>query len=263
MARTRTIKTTPPRKTTKPLIRCAIFDLDDTLYDCLKQRVGQCHRHASEAMVKAGLQAKVNDVYRARMRARRQDPTLRHIDSEVCRRFGAGDHEAISKAARDAYFNCPVGKLKLFPGTMPLLRMLHRNGVKLFVVSFGEPETQKAKVKALGLHDHSVIDRIYYADRDKLITKEAAFQIIQQELDLPAEQMVIVGDRAMSEIRAGNDLGMHTVRIRRGEFASQEPQGPEEEADYEVKSISDIGKLPFNWGRILNLELRSYRGSST
>lgn len=249
MARTRTIKGKQLRTPKRPLIRCAIFDLDDTLYDCLRQRVGQCHRHASEAMVKAGLQAKVDDVYRARMQARRQDPTLRHIDGEVCRKFGADNHEAISKAARDAYFNCPVGKLKLFPGTMPLLRMLHQNGVKIFIVSFGDPETQRAKVKALGLHDHDVINRIFYADRDKLITKEAAFQIIQQELELPAEQMVIVGDRAMSEIRAGNELGMHTVRIRRGEFCSQEPQGTEEQADYEVKSISEVGKLPFNWGK--------------
>src|SRR6185312_13166004 len=114
---------------------------------------------------------------------------------------------------------------------------------------------------ALGLHDHDVIDRIFYADRDKLITKEAAFQIIQQELGLPAEEMVIVGDRAMSEIRAGNELGMHTVRIRRGEFASQDPQGPEEEADYEVRSISEVGKLPFTWGRDLetsSVEKRPY-----
>src|SRR4051812_24476939 len=29
-----------------PLIRCVIFDLDDTLYDCFKQRVRVAHRHA-------------------------------------------------------------------------------------------------------------------------------------------------------------------------------------------------------------------------
>jgi len=64
----------------------------------------------------------------------------------------------------------------------------------------------------------------------------------------PGCQVLIVGDRAMSEIRAGNDLGMHTVRLRRGEFASQHPQGREEEADYEVNTISEVRKLPFTWG---------------
>jgi ribonucleotide monophosphatase NagD (HAD superfamily) len=60
--------------------------------------------------------------------------------------------------------------------------------------------------------------------------------------------MLIVGDRAMSEIRAGNELGMHTVRIRRGEFARQESKGKVEQPDYTIKSISEVKKLPYLWG---------------
>jgi FMN phosphatase YigB (HAD superfamily) len=232
-----------------PLIRSVIFDLDDTLYDCLGQRVRPAHRHAAAAMVKSGLKAKVEAVYRARMKAFHHDPMLKHIDAEVCRRFGAHDPERISRVARDAYFNCPVGKLTLFRGTMPLLRFLHARGLRVFIVSFGEPEIQKAKVRALGLESNPAIDKIFYADRDKLLTKEAAFQIIQQEVGLPADQVLIVGDRAMSEIRAGNELGMHTVRIRRGEFVAQEPQKKTEIADYEVKNILEVKKLPFTWGK--------------
>jgi FMN phosphatase YigB (HAD superfamily) len=240
-----------------PLIRCVIFDLDDTLYDCFRQRVRVAHRHAAGAMVEAGLKAGVEAVYRARMRAFRKDPVLRHIDGEVCRRYQAADPEAISHAAREAYFNCPVGKLTLFPGTLPLLRHLHRLGVRNFVVSFGEPRVQHAKVRALGLEGHPLIERILYADRDKLLTKEAAFLRIQHEAGVPAEQVLIVGDRPMSEIRAGNELGMHTVRIHRGEFAVQEPQGLDEEPDYVVKSISEIRDLPFRWG---GLKPRAQRG---
>jgi FMN phosphatase YigB (HAD superfamily) len=241
----------------KPLIRCVIFDLDDTLYDCLGQRVRPAHRHAAEAMIQAGLEGKVEAVYRARMRAFRQDPMLRHIDPAVCRHFGATNVDEISKAARDAYFHCPVGKLTPFRGTIPLLNTLHACGVKVFIVTFGEPKIQREKVRALGLENHHAIDKIFYADRNNLLTKEGAFQIIQQELGLPANQVLIVGDRAMSEIRAGNELGMHTVRIRRGEFASQDPQSREEEADYDVNHISEVRKLPFAWG----LPSRAKRGS--
>lgn len=229
-------------------VRCVIFDLDDTLYDCFGQRVKTAHRHAAKAMVKAGLRATVEAAYRARMKAFQDDPMLRHIDAVVTARYGGGDPEAISEAARNAYFNCPVGKLTLFAGTLPLLRFLHARGIKCFVVSFGEPRIQKAKVRSLGLDRTSTIERIFYADRQNLLTKEAAFRQIQKELGLKSGEMLVVGDRAMSEIRAGNELGMHTVRLRRGEFAAQEPQGKIEQADYTVKNVSDVKKLPYGWG---------------
>ncbi len=231
----------------KALIRCVIFDLDDTLYDCLGQRVRQSHRHAAEAMVKAGLKADVDAVFRARMRAFEQDPMLHHIDAVVCREFQAEDPEGITRAARDAYFTCPVTELRIFRGSRPLLRFLHSRGVKVFIVSFGEPEIQRAKARALGLENEPAIEAIFYADRDKLLTKEAAFKKIQHELGLKASEILVVGDRPMREIRAGKELGMHTVRIRHGEFAAQEPRDKEEEPDHEVKNISEVKTLPFDW----------------
>src|SRR5437016_1514273 len=231
-----------------PLIRCVIFDLDDTLYDCFGQRVPETHWHAAEAMVKAGLKASVKAVYRARMKAFRQDPMLRSIDAEVSRQFGADDLATISRMAHDAYFNCPVGKLTLFRGTRPLLRFLHRLGVRNFIVSFGEPKIQRAKMQALGLDDEPAVEEIFYADRDKVLTKEAAFRKIQEKVGLPVEQMLVVGDRPSSEIRAGKALGMHTVRLRRGEFALQEPIGKEEEPDYVVKEIGEVRRLAYRFG---------------
>lgn len=224
-----------------------IFDLDDTLYDCLGQRVKAAHRYAAEAMVKAGLKGNVAAVYRARMRAFRKDPMLRHIDPEVTRYFGADQPDAVIAAAREAYFHCPVGKLTLFRGSRPLLRWLARQGVKNFIVSFGEPKIQHQKVKALGLDHEPSVTEIYYADRSNLLTKEAAFRKIQKQLKLPASQILIVGDRPAREIRAGKELGMHTVRVHRGEFRSQVPTGPEEEPDYVIENISEVRKLPFTW----------------
>jgi len=108
----------PSAPARQPIIRCVIFDLDDTLYDCLGQRVRVTHRYAAQAMVEAGLKADAEAVYRARIRAFRTDPMLRYIDAEVTRHFGAENPEEISRAAREAYFNCPVGKLTLFPGSI-------------------------------------------------------------------------------------------------------------------------------------------------
>ena len=238
------------RTRVKPVIRCVIFDLDDTLYDCLGQRVRVTHRYAAQAMVEAGLKADAEAVYRARMRAFRKDPMLRHIDAEVTRHFGADNPEEISRIAREAYFNCPVGKLSLFPGSLPLLRFLAKRGVRNFIVSFGEPKTQRAKVKALGLDREPSVEKIYFADRNNVLTKEAAFRKIQKRTRLTVSEILVVGDRPAREIRAGKELGMHTVRLRHGEFKAQMPIGPEEEPDYEIRKISEVRKLPYRWGKM-------------
>jgi FMN phosphatase YigB (HAD superfamily) len=237
------------RRTVKQVIRCVIFDLDDTLYDCLGQRVPMTHRYAAQAMVEAGLRADAEAVYRARMRAFRTDPMLRYIDAEVTRHFGAEDPEEISRIAREAYFNCPVGKLTLFPGSLPLLRFLAKRGVRNFIVSFGEPKIQHAKVKALGLDREPSVEKIYFADRNNVLTKEAAFRKIQKRTKLMSTEILVVGDRPAREIRAGNELGMNTARLLHGEFKFQKPVGPDEEPDHVIKKISDVRKLPFMWGR--------------
>src|SRR5438270_7153176 len=236
------------RSRVKPVIRCVIFDLDDTLYDCLGQRVHVTHRYAAKAMVQAGLKADAEAVYRARMRAFRTDPMLRHIDAEVTRHFRAEDPEEISRVAREAYFNCPVGKLTLFPGSLPLLRFMAKRGVRNFIVSFGEPKIQHAKVKALGLDREPSVEKIYFADRNNVLTKEAAFRKIQKRTRLRASEILVVGDRPAREIRAGKELGMHTVRLRHGEFKAQVPIGPEEEPDYVIQDICELSELPFLWG---------------
>lgn len=236
------------RTVTKPVIRCVIFDLDDTLYDCLGQRVRVAHRYAAKAMVKAGLNASTEAVYRVRMSAFRQDPMLRYIDSEVARHFNVNDPEALSTAAREAYFNCPVDKLTLFPGSLPLLRFLAKRGVRNFIVSFGEPKIQQAKVKSLGLDCEPSVEKIYYADRGNVLTKEAAFRQIQKKTRLNPSQILVVGDRPAREIRAGRELGMQTVRLRHGEFKNQQPMGPEEESDFVIKKIGDVRKLPLEFG---------------
>ena len=243
------IKKRHVRRNAKPLIRCVIFDLDDTLYDCLGQRVRMTHRYAAQAMVGAGLKADAEAVYRARMRAFRTDPMLRHIDAEVTRHFGAENPEEISRIAREAYFNCPVGELSLFPGSLPLLRFLAKRGVRNFIVSFGEPKIQHAKVKALGLDREPSVEKIYFADRNNVLTKEAAFRKIQKRTRLTPSEILIVGDRPAREIRAGKELGMRTVRLRHGEFKSQMPVGPEEEPNYVIGKISEVRKLPFMWGK--------------
>lgn len=235
----------------RPLITTVIFDLDDTLYDCLGQRVHASHFRAAEAMASAGLAASAEEIFRVRMQAFENDPQLTQIDQHVCEHFAvpAGDREQLVRAARQAFFTLPVDKLSLFPGTLGVLHGLKKRGVRIFVVSFGDPETQRAKVAALGLDREPSIDRVFYADTGHVITKEGVFRSLLRNAERDPRRVLVVGDRPSNEIRAGKALGMHTVRLRGGEFASLNAKGPEEQADFEISKIDAVLSLPFTFGR--------------
>ncbi len=237
-----------PTASRRRLIRVAIFDLDDTLYDCLKQRVRAAHRYAAQAMARAGLPASAERIFRLRMKAFRIDPQLKHVDRFVCEQLGVKDFAKMSGLAREAFFSCPVGKLTLFRGARRVLRELHGRGVRVFVVSYGNPDVQRAKAAALGLEREPAIERIFYADRDKIVTKDKAFAEIMAITGTAPENVLVVGDRCSGEIRAGNLLGMHTVRLLGGEFAKLDPQDREERPDFQINRITEVFDLPFHFG---------------
>lgn len=232
----------------RPLITVVLFDLDDTLYDCFRQRVVAAHRHASQALAESGLPASAEEILKIRLAAVEADPRLEFIDTEVSRRLGAPLTEGAREAAQAAYFSAPVGRLRLFPGALRLLRYLKRRGVRSFIVSFGDPGTQRAKVKALGLDREPAVENIFYADRGQDLTKEDVFRSILRSVESDPARVLVVGDRPASEIRAGKGLGMRTVRLRHGEFAAQEPEGEAERADFEIKKIAFLQRLPYRFG---------------
>jgi FMN phosphatase YigB (HAD superfamily) len=233
----------------RPQVTTAVFDLDDTLYDCYGQRVLAAHRHAAEAMVRAGLPATPERVLQMRLRAFRRDPRISRIDAELCRRFRVAHPEKIVAAARQAFYTLPVGKLKLFPASLRVLRALHRAGVRVFIVSFGDPFTQHAKVRALSLDREPSVERIFYADTAHLVTKEGVFRSLLRNVERDPKKILVVGDRPSSEIRAGKLLGMRTARLRRGEFVGLKPAGREEIADFTLRDIAGVLRLPFRFAR--------------
>jgi FMN phosphatase YigB (HAD superfamily) len=240
------------RAATRPRISTVIFDLDDTLYDCFRQRVQSAHRHAAGVMAEHGVNGTPEQIFRQRMKAFQTDPQLHHIDTAVIRRLGVkewANPALIEMRSRAAYFSTPVGKLTLFPASLRVLRTLAKRGVRNFIVSFGDPETQHAKVRSLGLDTEPSVKKVFYADTGKLLTKEAIFRVIQQHEEPDPSKILVVGDRPSSEIKAGKALGFHSVRLRHGEFSSLEPVGPEEESDRTIHSIGDVLRLPYRFGK--------------
>jgi len=53
--------------------------------------------------------------------------------------------------------------------------------------------------------------------------------------------IVLVGDRPSLDVKFGNKAGISTIRMRRGKFASEEPEYSDETAKIEVNNLGELG----------------------
>src|SRR3989344_2944311 len=100
----------------RPLITTVVFDLDDTLYDCHRQRVLAAHRHAARALLRAGLNRRAKRklplarLVRLRLRLFREERNLETLDARVVARLGLRGRVAArpARARHRAPFSYPV-----------------------------------------------------------------------------------------------------------------------------------------------------------
>jgi FMN phosphatase YigB (HAD superfamily) len=242
-----------PRR--RPLITTVVFDLDDTLYDCLGQRVLAAHRYAARQLLAAGLRRRfgrrlsLDRLWRLRLRLFREERNLATLDARLLARLSVSGPlaERLARLGPKTYFSLPVGKLRLFPDALPTLRRLHRAGVRLYVVTAGHRRIQQAKIRALGLRRLPYLHAVFYtgllAGRGKLDYLRRV-----QRFEPDPQRILVVGDRPDSEIRAARQLGMWAVRRLGGEFARSRPRHPRERPHFTIRKLASLFRLPFRFG---------------
>lgn len=239
----------------RPLITTVVFDLDDTLYDCYRQRVLAAHRHACRALRRANLRRtlgrplSLDQLYRLRLRLFRQERNLETLDLRLLHRLGLRGRQAarLARPGCRAYFTFPVGRLRLFPETLPTLRRLHRAGVRLFVLTAGHLPIQRAKVRVLGLNRLPHLRGIFYTGVLQGRGKTAYLRRVLR-VEPNRKRVLVVGDRPDSEIRAARELGLWAVRRRGGEFARYEPRHRLEHPHFTIRRLSQLFHLGFVFG---------------
>ena len=111
------------------------------------------------------------------------------------------------------------GTLAAYPDVPELLRTL-RAAVPLGLVSDGDVTIQRAKLRAIGLHDH--FDVVVWSDelgRDQRKPGPAPFLRALDLLGLAAAHVVFVGDRPDKDVAGAQGVGMRSIRVRTGESA--------------------------------------------
>lgn len=239
----------------RPLITTVVFDLDDTLYDCYRQRVLAAHRYACQAMLRAGLRDATNRrlsarrLVQLRLRLFHEERNLETLDLRLCARLGLRGRtaERLARVGHTAYFSYPVRRLHLFRDARPTLRRLDRCGVRVFVLTAGVLRIQRAKARILGLGRLPFIRGVFYTG---LLRGRGKTQYLRRVLRYEPDprRVLVVGDRPDSEIRAARQLGMWTVRRRGGEFADYRPRHRLECPHFTLRRLSQLFRLPLNFG---------------
>jgi FMN phosphatase YigB (HAD superfamily) len=193
--------------------RAVVFDLDDTLYDCLAQCVGPAHREAARAMVEAGARATVEEVLEARLAL----SGLRGLDLDdaVAATFRSPNPLKVAEAGRRAFYERDPGPLVPFPFAAEVVARV-RAVARAVLLTTGHPATQRRKLEVLGLED--AFDEVLLDDVFARPSKEEMLKAFVERSGLDAGDVLVVGDRVDSEIAAARRLGLRTLRVKGGEF---------------------------------------------
>ncbi len=230
----------PPRAPLPPGTGPAAFvlDLDDTLLDTAGLLVPAADARAIAAMRRSGLALDGEQAARA-LAALREEGQCADLFGELARRFDADIRCGEAGAAE--FFAFEVPPLALEERVDRALHDLARLAPLVLLTAGNEP-TQRAKVARLGIATR--FEQRLYVGLHAGAKEEALRALLAAAPDRPAERVVVVGDRATSEIRAGNRLGCVTVLVRRAgaEFGAHEPTGCDV-PDFTVTGVEDVAGL--------------------
>ena len=181
-------------------IKGVIFDLDDTLYSEMEY-VKSGFMAVAEYLGDRYLYSSLKRYFRAGEPA--IDMVLKDLNRE-------DEKEKVVQVYRQ---NKP--ELHLYDGVMDLISELKANNIKVGIITDGRPDSQRYKLKALGLD--KVVDDVIVTDELGGVQFrkpcDIAFRIIQTKWRINASDIVYIGDNLDKDFQAPRQLGMQSIRI--------------------------------------------------
>jgi putative hydrolase of the HAD superfamily len=193
--------------------------------------------NAVKAMLEAGVPTDFESTYNALRSsvAEYGDNFDKHFDNTL-ERLGIKRTDMVVAAAIAAYHDTKFAFLRPFPETVPTLLTLRDKQYKIGAVSYGRPVKEWEKLVRLGLHH--LLHQVTISLGDKLLPEN--FKEILSTLKSKPEEAIFVGARAQKEIKAANQSGVISVRMRRGEIRTEEPSTSDSIPKFEISKLSEI-----------------------
>jgi len=131
-------------------------------------------------------------------------------------------------------------KLSLYSEVRTVLSTLRKQGYKLGLITDGNVEVQRNKVEALKIKDF--FDCIIFSDEygiEKQKPNPFPYQKALKELKASARETIYVGDNPYKDFVSAKKLGIHTIRIMRGQYKNV-TLNKEFEAEYQIINLGEL-----------------------
>lgn len=209
-------------------LEAVCFDLDDTLYSYEKYARAGLHAAADRLEAQTGYQLR-DELFGLYFDRERTAGTF----DIVVDRYDLS--ESLVESLVEAFHSAST-PLSPYPETERVLERL--------------AATYRLGLITDGREGHTKLDRLGITDRfdEILVTPTIArskhepvvFERVLGELGASPEKAMYVGDDPRVDFPVPNDLGMWTVRLRRGRYTAIEPDGSGAEPDYRIGSIAAL-----------------------
>ncbi len=196
------------------MIAAVLFDLDDTLYE---QRHWLATAWAAVAAAAAPYGVERAALERSLTTVAAQGSDRGQIIDRALTHAGAPPDVPIAPLLA-AFRSAVPRSLSPYEGSREALRSL-RDRCPIGLVTDGDVEIQRAKLRCLGLED--AFDVIVLSDelgRERRKPHPAPFRAALAALGVPAEHAVHIGDRPDKDVRGAAAAGMRSIRVRTGEY---------------------------------------------
>jgi putative hydrolase of the HAD superfamily len=219
----------------RSVIRAVVFDLDNTLIDFMRMK-DEAVNAAARAMVDAGLTLTQQQAV-AGIEAVYQQKGIEYqfvFDDFLQQQLGEVDWKMLASAVL-SYRRSREAHLVLYPRALSTLIELAKRGLKLAVVTDAPRREAWLRLAALGLH-HLFDVVVTFEDTGKNKPDSAPFRRALEELQVEADQALMLGDWAERDMVGAAQVGMRTVFARYGDIFGTKDSG----ADHEINDIAEL-----------------------
>lgn len=217
------------------MIQAIIFDLDDTLYDEKQFVMGGFDAVSHYISIKYDVNRDI--VHQVLFETLYEHGRGKTFDIAL-KKLGVYEKKDIPQLVKIYRNHTP--KLKLYPETTTVISHLKKNGYKLGLITDGDIEVQKNKVKALKVEDF--FDCMIFSDEygiEKQKPNPFPYLKAIEKLKVNNTKSIYVGDNPHKDFITANKLGLVTIRILKGSYENI-TLDDEFEAKYQIKNIIEL-----------------------